>query len=447
MKRILIVDDDKFVGLTLKKLLKSEGYTIKYVENGSRALAELEDFQPHLVLLDFQLPDMTGFDILKLIKTRRDSINVIMITSFGEVRKAVTAMKLGAYDFFTKPFDKLEILSVVNNIFANNIDSSIIHEKRNGVIGESEIIKKTINKIERVSDKDISVFLEGETGTGKELFARMIHQQSNRADKPFITVDCGAIPETLIESELFGHLKGSFTGAVRDKKGKFKLADKGTIFLDEINSLPLSMQPKFLRVLQEKEIQRLGDENPLKIDVRVIAASNKNIMNDVKTGTFREDLFYRVHEFKIDIPPLRDRRNDILLISDNFLKEFSSEYDISISGFSDMAKDKLLNYYWPGNIRELKNVIKSAVLLSDSDIIDADHLILKNIKENESGELSDDEMLLEKYTTKAEITIIRKALKKANYHKAEAAKLLGISRSQFYKKLDKYGLNNSDKDD
>jgi len=441
LNKILVIDDDKLVSLTLSKLLKKEGYETKNAFNGKSGIHEIQHFQPELVLLDFKLPDMNGFQILEKIKIFNRSIIVIMITSFGDIRRAVNAIKLGAHDFFTKPFDNNEILTVIRKAFStmNKDNTSPINIK--DMMGESESLQNILKNIERVSDKDITVFLEGETGTGKELFARMIHSKSNRKDKPFVTVDCGAIPETLFESELFGHRKGAFTGALNDKKGKFELANEGTLFLDEISSLPSSMQPKFLRTLQENEIQRLGDEKPIKINVRLIAASNSNIYEDVKKSRFREDLFYRIHEFKIDLPTLQQRNEDIPIIANYFLKEISEDYHKSISGFSPKAMNLLLNYQFPGNIRELKNVIKSAILLTDSDVIEPEHLILKNIRSVDlEKEDETEDLLLEKFTNKAEIKIIKKALEKAKYNKSDAAELLGISRSQFYKKLEKFGL-------
>ncbi|HHE38328.1 MAG TPA: sigma-54-dependent Fis family transcriptional regulator [Candidatus Cloacimonetes bacterium] len=441
LHKILIIDDDKFVNLTLSKLLRKAGYETKSTFNGKSGINETQHFQPELVLLDFKLPDLNGFQILKKIKKINSSIIVIMITSFGEIRRAVKSIKLGAYDFFTKPFDNKEILEVVKKALSstNKENETQINIKK--MMGESKPLQNVLKNIERVADKDITVFLEGETGTGKELFARMIHQKSNRKDKPFITVDCGAIPETLFESELFGHRKGAFTGSLNDKKGKFELANKGTLFLDEINSLPMSMQPKFLRVLQEGEIQRLGDERSIDVNVRIIAASNSNIYDDVKKSQFREDLFYRIHEFKIDLPTLHQRKDDIPVIANYFLQELAEIYQKSVSGFTNQAMSLLLNYQFPGNVRELKNIIKSAILLTDSDKIEPEHLILKNIR-NKDLEKEDDseDLLLEKFTDKAEIKIIKKALEKAKYNKSEAAELLGISRSQFYKKLEKFGL-------
>ena len=440
MYRILIVDDDKIVALTLSKLLKKAGYTTHSVYNGTQAITSTIEFEPDLVLLDFKLPDMNGFEILEKMKEINHKIIVIMITSFGDVRKAVTAIKLGAYDFFTKPFDKDEILRVVENVFAAQRKRETSPFNVSEMMGNSEPLRKVLNDIERIYDQNITVFLEGETGTGKELFARMIHNRSSRRQKPFIAVDCGAIPESLFESELFGHTRGAFTGAIGAKKGKFKLANGGTLFLDEINSLPMNMQPKFLRALQENEIQKLGDEKATKIDVRIIAASNNNIYKDVQNGSFREDLFYRIHEFKIDLPTLQQRKDDIMIIAEYFLKEITVDYKKDINGFTADAVEQLEHYSWPGNIRELKNVIKSAVLLSDSSEITKEHLILKNIRKNMDALVDEEDIAIDRFTSKTEEDIIRKALQKTRYNKTEAAKLLGISRSQFYKKLENIEL-------
>ena len=441
MHRILIIDDDKFVNLTLSKLLKKEGYETRSAYNGKSGIYETQHFQPELVLLDFKLPDLNGFQILEKIKKINSSIVVIMITSFGEIRRAVNAIKLGAYDFFTKPFDNNEILAVIKKALSIRKKERETQINIKEMMGNSEPLQNVLQNIKRVANTDITVFLEGETGTGKELFARMVHQNSKRKEKPFVTVDCGAIPETLFESELFGHRKGAFTGAMNDKKGKFALANEGTLFLDEINSLPMSMQPKFLRVLQENEIQRLGDENSVKVDVRIIAASNSNIYEDLKKTNFREDLFYRIYEFKIDLPTLHQRKDDIPIIARYFLNEISEDYDKTDLEFSPKAIKTLLDYPFPGNIRELKNIIKRAILLTDSNLIEPEHLLLKNIRNIElDNEDETDDLSLEKFTDKAEIKIIKKALEKAKYNKSDAAGLLGISRSQFYKKLEKFGL-------
>ena len=431
MPKILIVDDDQIIAIKLKQVCRKMKIDYLYAENGKQAFSHIENNQIDLILLDFQLPDMTGFDILRFINKNYPHIQVIMITSFGEVRKAVSAMKLGAYDFFTKPFDSEEIMQVITK--ALNNDTSFLSLP--DVMGASTTLQKALELVKRVAKTDISVFLEGETGTGKELFSRLLHQNSNRKTQPFIPVDCGAIPETLLESELFGHKKGAFTGALQNKKGKFELADKGTLFLDEINNLPLSMQPKLLRVLQEKEIQRLGDENPIKIDVRIVSASNKNIIEDVKNGKFREDLFYRLHEFKISLPTLSERFEDIPIISEDIIEKTCDSLHVERKFLTEEAQTKLQNYSWPGNIRELQNVIKSAVLLSDDSRIEADHIVFHSFLSSDSTD--SDDLLLEKYTQKAEKQAIQKTLHKTNNNKQESAKLLGISRSQLYKKMEK----------
>lgn len=445
MNKILIIDDDKIVGITLSQLFRKAGYEYRVAYTGSQGIALMSEFEPDIVLLDFKLPDMNGFEIIQKIKDHDKHIAVIMITSFGDIRKAVTAIKMGAYDFVAKPFDKEEILYLVEKLLHKSRFSQMIPIDIPKMMGQSKPLQKVLDHIQRISAHDITVFLEGDTGTGKELFARMIHNLSPRKDKPFMPVDCGAIPESLFESELFGHTQGAFTGASDQKKGKFELAHGGTLFLDEINNLPLNLQPKFLRAIQEKEIQRLGDEKSTKVDVRIIVASNNDIYEDVKKGAMREDLFYRIHEFKIDLPTLKERKNDILTIAQYFLDEINTAYHKNITGFTQSATKLLENYSWPGNIRELKSVIKSAVLLTDSSMIDDDHLVLKDVRREESNQQigntkDEDGLLLEKFTDRTEEYIIKKALIKAKYNKTKAAELLGISRSQFYKKLEKYGL-------
>ncbi|MBC8415242.1 MAG: sigma-54-dependent Fis family transcriptional regulator [Candidatus Cloacimonetes bacterium] len=447
MNKILVIDDDKIVGITLSQLFKKAKYEFRIAYTGKKGIASMIEFEPDIVLLDFKLPDIDGFEVLKTIKDYHEHIVVIMITSFGDIKKAVKAIKMGAYDFITKPFDKEEILKMIRKILNIRKQSEILPADIPKMMGQSKPLQQVLDHIHRISSHDITVFLEGDTGTGKELFARMIHDLSPRREKPFIPVDCGAIPESLFESELFGHTQGAFTGATEHKKGKFELAHTGTLFLDEINNLPLNLQPKFLRALQEKEIQKLGDEKPTKIDVRIIVASNNDIYNDVKKGTLREDLFYRIHEFKINLPTLHERKDDIMTIARYFLEETNASYIKNITGFTPSAIELLENYSWPGNIRELKSVIKSAVLLTDTSVIDDEHLVLKNIKRkdddveelgNESG--NEEDLILEKFTSKTEEEVIRKALIKAKYNKTKAAEILGISRSQFYKKMEKFNL-------
>jgi DNA-binding NtrC family response regulator len=434
MRKVLIIDDDKIVGITLAQIFERENFEVKIAHSGNEGIAATIEFLPDIVLLDFKLPDMDGFQVLKKIKDYDKNIDVVMITSYGEIPRAVKAIKMGATDFFTKPFDKAEIMRLVKSTQKKQRDVVSDSNDIQRMMGNSEPLQHVLDKINRIHSHDINVFLEGETGTGKELFARMIHAKSPRRNKPFIAVDCGAIPDNLFESELFGHTKGAFTGAISDKKGKFELADGGTIFLDEINSLPTNLQPKFLRVIQENEIQRLGAEKTTKINVRIIAASNNDIYNDVKNGSFREDLFYRIHEFKIDLPTLKQRRDDIMVIAIYFLKEFSREYQKEVTGFSKDAINALTDYAWPGNIRELKNAIRSAVILTDSNIITKEHLILKNIRKN-SEERQAENPVYDNFVSKTEDEIICKTLEKAKYNKTKAAKLLGISRSYLYKKL------------
>ena len=449
MEKILIVDDEKHMRLILSKILSDEGYITFQAEDGHKAMIEVKKNNPDLVLLDYKLPDLNGDRILKQIKDHDNSIIVIMLTAFGDIKKAVVSMKLGAYDYLTKPFNNDEILLVISKALQTlNLKKEVTilkqkiskEQSKNKVIGETKEMKKVLELVDLVAPNDITVFLEGETGTGKELIANLIHKQSLRKDNPFVAVDCGAIPENLFESEMFGHEKGAFTGAVSTRIGKFEQANGGTLFLDEIGNLPFEMQAKFLRIIQEKRIIRVGSKNDIAVDVRIIAASNKNIVQDVEEGKFRSDLFYRIHEFKITLPVLNDRKDDIPLLANHFLKEYNSHFKKEIKGFSVKAINSLLDHNWQGNIRELKNVLKRAILLSKKEYIEPEHLIftlVKNTKQNSfQNELSFENVNRE--TLDKKILIIKEAIRKADGNKSKAAETLGITRNQLYRILHRY---------
>ncbi|MCK4311831.1 MAG: sigma-54-dependent Fis family transcriptional regulator [Candidatus Cloacimonetes bacterium] len=449
MEKILIVDDEDNIRFILSELLEKAGYQTIQAENGNQALVEFENFYPELVLLDYKLPDMNGNQILDKMKEINSSVIVIMLTAFGDIKKAVESMKLGAFDYLTKPFNNEEILLVVQKALKTLELTQEIKTLRKRIegdieikemMGESSQIRKVLEQVELVASNDITVFLEGETGTGKDLIAKMIHKKSPRKDKSFVAVDCGAVPETLFESELFGYEKGAFTGAVSRRIGKFEQANGGTLFLDEITNLPMSLQPKLLRVIQDNEIQRLGGGNAIKINVRIIVASNKNIIEDVRNGKFRDDLFYRIHEFKIDLPTLKERKDDIPILANYFLKEANYELKKNIEGFSTQAMNSLLDYTWPGNIRELKNVIKRAVIITKSKTILPDHLLFTNLKETIQENEIDEDLLMSSISGKvieSKIQIIKKAILKADGNKTKAAEILGISRNQLYRILHK----------
>lgn len=446
MGKILIVDDEKMIRIVLSKVLSKAGYEIFEAENGKEALEKYEQYKPDLVLLDFQLPGMNGLEVLEELKEDNESLIVIMLTAYGNIKNAVHAMKLGAYDYLAKPFDNEEIVLVIQKAFQTmNLGKEVkfLKEKLNEknifktIIGESPEMKKVLEQVRLVAKTDVTVLIEGETGTGKELVAKLIHQDSLRKNNPFIAVDCGAIPDTLFESELFGFEKGAFTGAVRSQIGKFEQANNGTLFLDEINNLPFNMQAKLLRVIEEKSMNKLGGRNDIKINVRIIVASNCNIIENIKKGNFRSDLYYRLNEFKIDIPTVADRKDDIPLLASYFLNQANKKFNKTINGFAPNVLRVLLRYSWPGNIRELKNVINRAVILATEDYITLDELMLGEISSNVRYKGN---TTLVDATHEAEIDTIKKALKKANGNKAETAKILGISRRNLYRKLNKFDL-------
>lgn len=453
MEKILIVDDDKDMRWNLSNILKAEGYNVITAGDGKKAITEVENHFPSMVFLDIRLPDMDGIQILERIKKIDKDIAIIMITAYGDVKGAVSAMKLGAFDYIVKPFDNKELTLVVKKAikakclsFSSPGQSLAIGK----VKGESPQIKQVLNQVKIIAPTNMTVILQGESGTGKELIAQMIHQNSLRRGGPFIAIDCGTLPETLAESELFGYERGAFTGADGMKKGEFELSSGGTLFLDEITNLSISIQKILLRVMQEKTIRRLGGNRDIKIDTRIIAATNTIVAEEVRNGKFREDLFHRLNEFCINIPPLRERKDDIPLFAKYFLEEANSELKKKVDDFSAEAMESLLNYNWPGNVRELRNVIRASVLLADSNYITEAHLPLEVI----SGiGISGFQKYLEKDLEKdfeegaplSQITrtaiqqierdIIKKALAQAKNNKTMAAKILKIDRMTLYSKM------------
>ena len=449
MKKILLVDDEMHIRFILSEILTRENFITYEAEDGERAISQVKKINPDVVMLDYKLPDMNGVEILEKIKEINESTIVIMLTAFSDVKKAVTAMKLGAYDYLTKPFDNDEIVLVVKKALeAKQMENEVIllrKKLKNNIVtkermGESAVIRKVLEMVKLVAKNDITVFLEGDTGTGKEVIARLIHQNSHRSEKAFVAVDCGAIPETLFESEMFGHEKGAFTGAAMMQVGKFEQANGGTIFLDEISNLPMGMQAKLLRAIQSRSVSRIGGKALIPVDVRIIAASNKDIVSDVENGNFRSDLFYRLHEFKIELPKLCERKDDIATLANCFLNEFNTEFGKSIVGFQPEAIEKMLDYNWPGNIRELKNVIKRAVLLAPGKLIFSEHLIFSHLKKNCATSVSFNVASMEdisKEALKTKIIKLKEAINKANGNKSKAASNLGITRNQLYRLIKK----------
>jgi len=462
---ILIIDDEVDLCQSLLELLEEEEYKVFIAHNGKEGLIKVKENLPDLVLLDIKMSGIDGIETLGRITAINKDILVIMLTAYQTVETAVKAMKLGAYDYISKPFNFEELKIIIKRALrARDLSQEVIslrHQIRekysfNNIIGKSDKVKEVLYKIEKVAPTSATVLIRGESGSGKELIAKTIHQYSPRRDRPFIAVDCASMPETLIESELFGHTKGAFTGAVAKRIGKFELAQAGTFFLDEIGNLPVNIQAKLLRVLQEGEINRIGEKYPIKIDVRVIIASNTNLEEEIKRGTFREDLYYRINVFSIILPTLRERKEDIPLLALHFLNQFDSIFGKKIKDISEESMKLLINYSWPGNVRELQNVIQQAIIMAE-DIILPEHLsfyIKENkveagpiptlLSEKDKNNFPDDFSLknsINQLLRDTERRIILKALERTNWNKAEAARLLKINYKTLYLKAREYDLH------
>ena len=450
MNRILVVDDERSMRDFLSIMLKKEGYEVVTAENGGDALKTVQGEIFDLVISDVKMPELDGIDVLKAVKEVSPETVVIMITAFATTETAVEAMKLGAYDYIIKPFKVDEIKLIIrkalekhslrkeNILLRREIESRVGFEN---FIGKSEPMQRIFGLIKQVADTKSTVLITGESGTGKELVAKALHFNSARKDGPFVTVNCGALPETLLESELFGSMKGAFTGAVSNRQGLFEAANGGTLFLDEISSTTPALQIKLLRVIQEREFKRVGGTADIKVDVRVLAASNSDLQAEVKRGNFREDLYYRLNVIPIHIPPLRDRKDDIPLLVDFFLRKYSS--DRALKSIAPDAMKLLMNYGWPGNVRELENTIERMVILAAGDTIQREHIqdIIKDVRpcpELVPSDIPDAGMDIEALLENAEKTLLKKALEKAGGVKTEAAKLLGLSFRSFRHRLQKY---------
>ncbi len=442
-KTILLIEDDKIMRISLEDALKGAGYDVTSFETGTEALRASKNFTFDVAVTDFRLPDMDGFDIVKEISQKQD-LPVIMMTAYGTIKDAVEAMKLGAFDYLTKPFALDELFLLIERALeTKGLKEENIRLKKDlikcygapNILGESAEIKNVLSLIEKVSASDATVLILGESGTGKELVATTIHYQSKRRGKPLIKVNCAALPEGLIESELFGHEKGAFTGAVRRKPGRFESADGGTIFLDEISDLPLSTQAKILRVIQERQFDRVGGTTTLTVDVRILAATNRALEEEVKSGRFREDLYYRLNVIPIPIPPLRERREDIPPLIEFFMTKYRSALTKNVR-FTQEAVDLLLAYDYPGNVRELENIVERCVTLSSSGTIGKEDMPSFIIKGEQNGR----GLRLADVTTDAERNHILKVLKTTLGNKTRAAEMLGISRKTLWEKMNAYGI-------
>lgn len=459
MWRILIVEDDRDMQFLLSSILKDEGYETITAGDGNEALKYIKKDFIDLVLLDIKLPGMGGIEVLEQIKKIDNDLIVIVLTGYGNIRGAVKAIKLGALEYITKPFKSKDLVLVIKKVFEikgltkkmenlrERLSDKIAIE---ALMGESPQIKQAIEQVKVVAPTNVTVIIQGESGTGKELIVQIIHQNSKRKDKPLISIDCGTIPETLATSELFGYEKGAFTGAANTKVGKFEQANGGTLFLDEITNLPESAQAKLLRAIEQKEFQHIGGMKTIKVDVRIIVATNINLSEAVKEGKFRADLFHRLNEFQILLPPLRERKEDIPLLASYFLYEANQEFRKKIEGISSNAMKYLLDFHWPGNVRELRNTVKRGVLLTDSGYITLQNLLpnIPNITNQlEKIYLGEDltkglslSELTRMSTKEMERRIIKQTLDEVGGNKSKAARILKIDRMTLYSKLKEFHL-------
>jgi len=479
--RILVVDDEPNIRFVLAELLRREGYETEQCEDGVAALQKVRDEPWDMVIMDLRMPRMDGMTALKKMRETRPELLVLMISAHGSEKTAIEAIENGAYDFFSKPFDLNETRVVIRRALEKiRLAHTVVELRREtksrysfaDIVGQSASMQEVYKLLERVMDNDVSVLITGESGTGKELIAAAIHENSPRKSGPFIKVNTAAIPETLLESELFGHERGAFTGAVAQKIGRFEAAHGGTIFLDEIGEMPFSLQAKLLRVLQEREIERVGSTKSIKVDIRVVCATNRDLARCVRDGTFREDLYYRINVLPIHLPPIRERRDDIPLLVDHFVGYYNPRLGKQIRGVSQAALRSLMAYPWPGNVRELENIVQRTMLMAKGSTIEADDLPpvvsgadaagekppattgkaptplpglplddldLATLLDVERSDLPLQERLA-KITDRLEEFLIRAALAKTGGHRQETADLLGISRKSLHNKMVRYRM-------
>ena len=462
-QRILIVDDEEGIRSLLARVVDGEGYQSLEAQDGDEALRLIRREGPDVMLLDIKMPGMDGMAVLREARKIDPDLPVVMVTSNGLVKDALAALRAGAHDYLVKPFEHADVIRSVHTAMSNRrlgrtlrilSDRTQEAAQLRDVMGSSDAVAQISADVARVACSDFTVVITGETGTGKELVARSIHQASARASGEFVPVDCGAIPETLVESELFGHEKGAFTGADRTKPGKFEIASGGTLFLDEVTNMPLASQVKLLRALQERVIYRVGNVRPVSIDARLLAAANQDLDMAVAKGTFRQDLFFRLNEFVIHIPPLRERKEDIVFLAHRFLDLTNHELHKAVEGISEAAMTQLLAYEWPGNVRQLRSASRRAVLLADR-IIEPEHLRLvqplRSLDNGSAGaatsaprDIGDDEIPLKdrvrNATTSVERAALTEALRKTGGNKAKAARLLQIDYKTMHIKLKEYGI-------
>ena len=449
MEKILVIDDDESILLLLKKLLEDFKCELLEAEDGKNAISLTEREHPDLIITDLAMPGIGGLDILKRAKEIDENIPVIIITAHDEMTSTITAIQMGAFDYISKPLDQerfklivkraLESKRLSDKYSLDSIETEAKFENESVLIGNTPHIKEIFKQIGTVSINRVTVLIMGESGTGKELIAKIIHSSGITKDYPFVAVNCSALSENLLESELFGHVKGAFTGAVRDKKGKFELAGNGTIFLDEISEISLNLQVKLLRVLQEKEFERVGGETPIPLKARIITSTNKELAELVKQNKFREDLYFRLKVFTIHTPDLNSRKADIPQLVIHFLAKINKELHKNVNVVPFDVMEMLQNYNWVGNVRELENILTQAVVLAKGNVLSKEYLILRKDGLNQNSK-HDSELIS---LTDVERDHIRKVLEKTGWNKTEASRILGIAKSTLYQKIEEYKLSNS----
>ncbi|RGP16576.1 sigma-54-dependent transcriptional regulator [Parabacteroides gordonii] len=452
--KIVVADDEPRICKMICRLLTDEGYDVMPVENGREAVEALLSFQPDVILLDQQMPVMTGVEALEEIKQIAPNQVVLFVTAFGSISLAVDAVKKGAYDFIEKPFDNDKLLLTVGRAVEHsrmkgeisNLKKSL-GEKKSAVIGDNTGLKQVMTQVRRVAETNATVLIHGESGTGKELIARAVHDNSLRSQGPFVAINCGAIPLTLMESELFGHERGAFTDAKEAKAGTFERADGGTLFLDEVGELPLDAQVKLLRVLEERRITRIGGKKAIPVDVRIVAATNRNLDDEVKNGHFRLDLLYRLNVFTLILPPLRERKEDIPLLTNFFIRKYNRTLSLDVQSVSPEAISLLTSYDWPGNVRDLENAIQSSMILCTGGVIRPEHLPdrIKGYELAEAQTVSGNSgNSIREINAQMEKELIIEALKKHNFNRTLTAEALNISRKTLFNKMKRYGLSSDE---
>ena len=449
-RKVLVVDDEENIRLVLQTLLRKHGYEVHVSNSAERALAQLDELAPDFVLADVRMPGMSGIELCQAIRARGGDVSVIVMSAYGSVDLALEAMKAGAYDYVQKPFKQDEVLLVLAKAAErealrreNRALKEAVRQDRelSELLGESDAIRQVLRLIDKVADYRTTVLIQGESGTGKELVARGLHKRSSRAERPFVAINCGAIPESLMESEMFGHKRGAFTDAHSDKRGIFQEADTGTLFLDEVGELTPPLQVKLLRVLQESVVRPLGGTKDVAVDVRVVAATVRDLRKEVAAGRFRDDLYYRLNVLQISVPPLRDRLDDIPLLVEHFLRRNNKRLGTHITGIDAAVRKRLLSYGWPGNVRELENLIERASVLAEGEVRTvADGGDRLQPETDAMGELlASHELSIKKATRLIEDTLIRRALERTRGNRTAAAKLLEISHRALLYKIKDYG--------